>query len=69
MTKKRFELQSWHFKENKGRIYDNLENKELVLSIYELITLLNEVSQSEYDLIKLGNEIKLKIDELGEIKK
>lgn len=68
MSKKRFELQSWHFNENKGRIYDNLKHKELVLSIYELISLLNEVAQSEYDFEKLGNEIKDKIDKLMELK-
>lgn len=68
MTKKRFELKSYNLKESKGVIYDHLEEKELILSIYDLINLLNEVAQSEYDFEKLGNELKDKIDELMELK-
>ena len=68
MTEKRFELRTYHFKELKAVVYDHLEEKELVLSIYDLMDLLNEVAQSEYDFEKLGNELKDKIDELIELK-
>ena len=68
MTEKRFELRTYHFKELKSVVYDHLEEKELVLSIYDLIDLLNGVAQSEYDFEKLGNELKDKIDELMELK-
>ena len=64
MTKKRFTLHSIHFKELTVDIFDNLEAKHLHLSIYELVELLNEVSQSEYDLKRVGNEIQNKLDEL-----
>ncbi len=69
MTEKRFELRTYHFKELKAVVYDHLEEKELVLSIYDLIDLLNEVAQSEYDFEKLGNELKDTIDECMELKK
>ena len=48
MTKhnKRFKLKSIDFQELKITIYDYLEDKELNLSIYGLIALLNELSYS-----------------------
>ena len=45
-------------------IYDNLKEEELLLSIYELVNLLNEVSRQEYNLKRLGDEIKNKLDEI-----
>lgn len=64
MSEKRFELRSWNFPKLKGTIYDHQENKTLYISLYEIIDLLNEVSQSEYDLRKVGDEIQEKLDEL-----
>lgn len=64
MTEKRFTLHSIHFKELTVDIFDNLEAKHLHLSIYELVELLNQVSQPEYDLKRVGNEIQNKLDEL-----
>lgn len=66
MTEKRFELKSYHFKEMKIFVYDHLEDKELVLSIYELVDLLNKVSEEEFDFITRKKEIKEKIIKLGE---
>lgn len=56
MREKRFDLKSIHFKKFTVIIYDNLAEKELHLSIYEVIELLNRVSQSEYDLRKIKKE-------------
>ena len=67
MIEKRFELKSWNFQKLKGTIFDNQEGKTYYITLYELIDLLNEVSQSEYDLKKVGNEIKNKLDELFEL--
>ena len=67
MTEKRFELKSIHFKELYVVIYDNFEQRALELSIYELVDMLNEVAQSEYDLKKIGNEIQDKLDELFKV--
>ena len=64
MTEKRFELKSWHYKELQGVIYDNQNKETLKLSLYGIIELLNKVSQSEYDLRKVGDEIQEKLDEL-----
>ena len=61
---KRFELKSWNFQKLKGAIFDNQEGKTYYITLYELIDLLNEVSQSEYDLKRVGNEIQNKLDEL-----
>ena len=61
---KRFELMSWHFTDNMGVIYDNLEDKELKLSVYGLVDFLNEISQAEYDLLKLRDDVCKKIDEV-----
>lgn len=66
MTEKRFELKSIYFNKLDIVIYDNLKEEELHLSIYELVSLLNEVSQQEYDLKRLGDEIKSKLDEIME---
>ena len=68
MPEKRFELRSIHFKKLEIVVYDELKEEVLHLSIYELINLLNEFAQSEYDFEKLGNELKDKIDELMELK-
>lgn len=64
MTDKRFELKSWHHNKLQAVIYDNQNEKTLRLSLYEIIELLNNVSQSEYDLRKVGDEIQKKLDEL-----
>ena len=66
MTAKRFELKSIHFHKLNIVIYDNLKEVELHLSIYELVILLNQVSQHEYDLKRLGDEIKSKLDKIME---
>lgn len=66
MTMKRFELKSIHFHKLNIVIYDNLKKEELHLSIFEVEHLLNEVSQQEYDLKRLGDEIKDKLDEIIE---
>lgn len=66
MTAKRFELKSIHFHKLSIVIYDNLKEEELYLSIFEVEHLLNEVSQQEYDLKRLGDEIKDKLDEIIE---
>ena len=66
MTMKRFELKSIHFHKLNIVIYDNLKKEELHLSIFEIEHLLNEVSQQEYDLKRLGDEIKNKLDEIIE---
>lgn len=61
---KRFELKSWHYNKLQAVIYDNQNKETLKLSLYEIIELLNKVSQSEYDLRKVGDEIQEKLDEL-----
>ena len=66
MTEKRFELKSWHHNKLQAVIYDNQNGGTLKLSLYEIIELLNKVSQSEYDLRKVGDEIKSKLDEIME---
>ena len=63
---KRFELKSIYFNKLDIVIYDYLKEEELHLSIYELVHLLNEVSQQEYDLKRLGDEIKSKLNEIME---
>lgn len=64
MIEERFELRSAHFYKLEVTIYDKLEDKELDLSIYDLIVLLNEMAQSEYDLKQLRDDINKKIDEV-----
>lgn len=64
MSEKRFDLKSIHFKKYTVIIYDNLTEKELNLSMFEVIDLLNEVASSEYDLKQLRNDINKKIDEV-----
>ena len=64
MSDKRFELKSWHYNKLQAVIYDNQNKETLKLSLYEIIELLNKVSQSEYDLRKVGDEIQEKLDEL-----
>ena len=66
MTEKRFELRSYHFHKLEANIYDNLKKEELHLSIYQIVELLNEISQSDYDLQKLKDEICQKLDEVIE---
>lgn len=61
---KRFELRSWNYNKLQGVIYDYQNEETLRLSLYEIIELLNKVSQSEYDLRKIGNDIQKKLDEL-----
>lgn len=64
MSGERFELRSAHFYKLEVVIYDKLEDKELDLSIYDLIVLLNDIAQSEYDLKQLRDDINKKIDEV-----
>lgn len=63
MNEKRFDLKSIHFKKFTVIIYDNLTEKELNLSMFEVVDLLNEVASSEYDLKQLRDDINKKIDE------
>ena len=67
MTEKRFELKSWNYNKLQAVIWDNLTDKKLVLSLFEIIELLNEVSQPEYDTIKIGREIMDKLAELFKV--
>lgn len=60
--KQRFRLDSIYFNKLTVEIFDNQEAKHLHLSIYELINLLNDVSQQEYDLLKLRKDICKRID-------
>ena len=64
---KRFELKSWNFNHLNGKIYDNLKKEELHLSLYELVDLLNEVSQAEYTLYNLKEDIIQKLNEIGDV--
>lgn len=64
---KRFELKSWNYNYLNGKVYDNLKKEELHLSLYEIVDLLNEVSQSEYDLIQLKEDIIKKLDKIGDV--
>ena len=64
MTTKRFRLKSFNFKYAKGVIYDNLNDEELELSIYELVDLLNKVSKPEYTLLRFRDDVYNKIDEV-----
>lgn len=66
MIEKRFELKSYHFKTMNAVVYDHIKEKELVLSIYEIVNLLNEVSEEEFEFLKRKKEIKEKIIKLGE---
>lgn len=67
MTEKRFELKSWSYNHLNAKIYDNLKKEELHLSLYELVNLLNEVSQSEYTLHNLKEDIIQKLDKIGDV--
>ena len=62
---KRFELKSWNFNNLNGKLYDNLKKEELYLSLYGLVDLLNEVSQAEYTLYNLKEDIIQKLDRIG----
>jgi hypothetical protein len=64
MTEKRFELKSVHFKKLDIVIYDRLNEKELHLSIFEVVDLLNDVSQTEFDLHRLREYAIQKLDEM-----
>ena len=50
----------------KAIIYDHVKEKELNLSIYEIVNLLNEISEEKFEFIKRKKEIKEKIIKLGE---
>lgn len=67
MTEKRFELKSWSYNQLNAQIYDNLKKEELHLSLYELVDLLNEVSQAEYTLHNLKEDIIQKLDAIGDV--
>ena len=67
MTEKRFELKSWSYNHLNAKIYDNLKKEELHLSLYELVDLINEVSQAEYTLHNLKEDIIQKLDEIGDV--
>lgn len=64
---KRFELKSWNYNKLQAVIWDNLNEEKLVLSLYEIIELLNKVSQPEYDTIRVGREIMDKLAELFKV--
>ena len=64
---KRFELRSWNYNKLQAVIWDNLNDEKLVLSLYEMIELLNKVSQPEYDTIRVGREIMDKLAELFKV--
>ena len=66
MTEKRYELISFHFNELCGVLYDNLKEERIQLSIYEMVELLNNASQKEYDLKKLRNNLNELFDEMME---
>ena len=67
MTEKRFELKSWSYNHLNATIYDNLKKEELHLSLYEIVNLINEVSQSEYTLHNLKEDIIQKLDKIGDV--
>ena len=67
MTEKRFELKSWSYNHLNAKIYDNLKKEELNLSLYELVDLINEVSQAEYTLHNLKEDIIKKLDKIGDV--
>lgn len=67
MSEKRFVLKSWNYNHLNGKIYDNLKKEELQLSLFELVNLLNEVSQSEYTLYNLKEDIIQKLDKIGDV--
>ncbi len=67
MTEKRFELKSWSYNHLNATIYDNLKKEELHLSLYEIVDLINEVSQSEYTIHNLKEDIIQKLDEIGDV--
>ena len=60
LDNKRFRLRQVNFQDLEIVIYDNLEDKQMRLSIYELVNLLNDFTQEEYDFFCL----KKNIDEL-----
>lgn len=68
MTKKdeRFELKQYNFQDLNAVIYDNLEDKEIHLSIFALVNLLNTFTQKEYDLLRLKKDIDESFDKLIE---
>ena len=70
MTEKRFELKSINFKKLDIVIYDRLNEEELYLSIFEVVDLLNDISQAEFNLHKLRKDIIQKLDEMidGDVK-
>lgn len=65
-TNKRFVLKSWNYNKLQGVIWDNLNDEELVLSLHGIIELLNEVSQPEYTLHNLKEDIIQKLDKIGD---
>lgn len=67
MSEKRFVLKSWNYNDLNGEIYDNLKKEELHLSLYGIMNLLNEVSQSEYTLYNLKEDIIQKLDKIGDM--
>jgi hypothetical protein len=64
---KRFELKTWSYNHLNGKLYDNLKKEELQLSLYELVDLINEVSQAEYTLHNLKEDIIQKLDAIGDV--
>ena len=64
---KRFELKSWSYNDLNAKIYDNLKKEELNLSLYGIVDLINEVSQAEYTLHNLKEDIIQKLDEIGDV--
>ena len=64
---KRFDLKSVHFKKLTIKIYDKFEDKELDLSLFEIVDLLNEVAEPEYTLKDFRDDVCDKIDEIMEL--
>lgn len=62
--KRRFILKSIHFNDLLIVVYDNLKEKELHLTIYELVGLLNKVAQKEYDVQIFRKEMNELLDKL-----
>lgn len=64
--KKRFDLISLNFKNSRLTLHDNLYNIDVDYTIYEVINLLNSVSQQEYDIKKLHDQLQKQFENMAE---
>lgn len=55
--KERFDLISLNFKNSQLTLHDNLYHIDVDYTIYEVINLLNSVSQQEYDIKQLHDRL------------